>query len=41
MLMDFGQKDTTGEFGPDGNLYVGTVKGTIGKISMNADYTAV
>jgi hypothetical protein len=39
-LMDFGQV-TTGEFGPDGKLYVGTVKGKLGKITMNADYTAV
>jgi hypothetical protein len=43
-LMNFGQV-TTGEFGPDGKLYVGTVKGvtkgTVGKITLNADYTAV
>jgi hypothetical protein len=40
-LMDFGQKVTTGEFGPDGKLYVGTVKGKLGKLTMNADYTVV
>ena len=39
-LMDF-EDVTVGEFGPDGKLYVGTVKGTVGKITMNADYTAV
>jgi hypothetical protein len=38
--MDFGQV-TSGEFGPDGNLHVGTVTGTIGNILRNADYTAV
>jgi hypothetical protein len=38
--MDFGQV-TSSEFGPDSKLYVGTVTGTIGKITMNADYTAV
>jgi hypothetical protein len=39
-LVDFGQV-TTGEFGTDGNLHVGTVTGTIGKITRNAEYTAV
>jgi IPT/TIG domain len=39
-LMDFPDV-TVGEFGPDGKLYVGTVTGTVGKITMNADYTAV
>jgi hypothetical protein len=38
--MDSGQV-TTGEFGPDIKLYVRSVKGKIGKITMNADYTAV
>jgi IPT/TIG domain len=39
-LMDFASV-TVGEFGPDGKLYVGTVDGTVGKITMNADYTTV
>jgi hypothetical protein len=39
-LMDF-EDVTVGEFGPDGKLYVGTVKGTVGKITMNSDYTTV
>jgi IPT/TIG domain len=39
-LMDFADV-TVGEFGPDGKLYVGTVTGMVGKITMNADYTAV
>jgi IPT/TIG domain len=39
-LLDFAEP-TTAEFGPDGKLYVGTLKGTLGKITLNADFTAV
>jgi hypothetical protein len=39
-LLDFTQP-TSAEFGPDGKLYVGTLKGTLAKITMNANYTAV
>jgi IPT/TIG domain len=39
-LLDFIQP-TSAEFGPDGKLYVGTLKGTLAKITMNADYTSV
>jgi hypothetical protein len=30
---------TTATFGPDGKLYIGTYNGTVGKYSMNADFT--
>lgn len=39
-LMDFPDV-TVGAFGPDGKLYVGTVSGTVGKITMNANFTTV
>ena len=39
-LLDISQP-TSAEFGPDGKLYVGTVKGTLAKITLNSDYTAV
>jgi IPT/TIG domain len=39
-LLDFAEP-TTAEFGPDGKLYVGTLKGMLGKITLNADFTAV
>ena len=39
-LMDFVQP-TSVEFGPDGKLYVGTLKGSLAKITLNADYTSV
>jgi IPT/TIG domain len=32
---------TSGEFGPDGKLYVGSVNGTITKITLNEDFTSV
>jgi hypothetical protein len=40
LLLDFTQP-TSAEFGPDGKLYVGTLKGTLAKITMNDDYTSV
>jgi hypothetical protein len=39
-LFDLAQP-TCAEFGPDGKLYVGTVKGTLAKITMNSAYTTV
>ena len=39
-LMDFVQP-TSVEFGPDGKLYVGSLKGTLAKITFNSDYTSV
>ena len=39
-LLDLTQP-TSVEFGPDGKLYVGTLKGTLAKITMNNDYTSV
>lgn len=32
---------TVAEFGPDGLLYVGTINGKLGKLTLNADHTAV
>jgi IPT/TIG domain len=32
---------TSGEFGPDGKLYVGSVDGILTKITLNGDYTSV
>ena len=32
---------TSAEFGPDGKLYVGSLKGTLAKITLNSDYTSV
>jgi hypothetical protein len=32
---------TSAEFGPDGKLYVGTLKGSLLKITMNPTYTAI
>ena len=39
-LMDFVQP-TSVEFGPDGKLYVGSLKGTLSKITFNNEYTSV
>jgi IPT/TIG domain len=39
-LLDISQP-TAAEFGPDGKLYIGTVKGTLAKITLNSDYTAL
>ena len=39
-LLDFAEP-TVAKFGPDGRLYVGTLKGTLAKITLNADFTAV
>ena len=39
-LLDFSQP-TSAEIGPDGKLYVGSVKGTLAKITLNSDYTSV
>ena len=40
LLEDLAQP-TSAEFGPDGKLYVGTLKGTLAKITLNNDYTAI
>jgi IPT/TIG domain len=39
-LLDFTQP-TSVAFGPDGKLYVGSVKGTLAKITLNANYTSL
>lgn len=39
-LVDISQP-TSAEFGPDGKLYVGTLKGTLAKITLNSDYTTL
>ena len=39
-LMEFSQPSSAA-FGPDGKLYVGSIKGTLAKITMDADYTYV
>ena len=38
-LLDFNQP-TSVEFGPDGKLYVGSIKGTLAKITLNENYTS-
>jgi hypothetical protein len=38
-LLDFTQP-TSVEFGPDGKLYVGSIKGTLAKITLNENYTS-
>ena len=40
MLLEFSQPSSAA-FGPDGKLYVGSIKGTLAKITMDADYTNV
>jgi hypothetical protein len=39
-LIDISQP-TSGEFGPDGKLYVGSLKGVLTKITLNEDFTSV
>jgi hypothetical protein len=39
-LLDF-EQPTSAVFGPDGKLYVSSYKGTLAKITMNADFTSV
>ena len=39
-LLDFTQP-TSAEFGPDGKLYVGSLKGSLSKITFNSGYTSV
>ena len=39
-LMDFSQP-TSAAFGPDGKLYIGSIKGTLAKVKMDSDYTYV
>ena len=39
-LIDFVQP-TSADFGPDGKLYVGSLKGNLAKITFNNDYTSV
>ena len=39
-LVDISQP-TTAEFGPDGKLYVGTLKGTLAKITLNNNFTSL
>ena len=38
-LLDFAQP-TSVEFGPDGKLYVGSIKGTLAKVTLNENYTS-
>jgi IPT/TIG domain len=38
-LINYLELPTTATFGPDGKLYIGTITGTVGKYSMNADFT--
>jgi IPT/TIG domain len=40
LLLNFSQP-TSASFGPDGKLYVGSIKGILAKITMNANYTLV
>lgn len=39
-LMEFSQPSSAA-FGPDGKLYVGSIIGTLAKITMDADYTSI